>query len=234
MFLIDLFNTILYRPLFNVLILFYQYLPGHDFGIAIIVLTILIRLILWPSMTKSIVSQKRLSQLQPKLKEIQKKYKGDLKRQNKETMELYKKEKINPMSGCLPLLIQLPILIALFQVFIKGFQPEQMTQLYSFVHFSGTMNPYFLGILNLSLPSGVIAVFAGIFQFFQTKTQTPKVPKKQEDSTFKFSQIFQKQMTYFFPIITVFFLLRLPAAIGLYWMITSIFSIIQQRFVSIK
>ena len=97
MFLIDLFNTILYRPLFNVLILFYQYLPGHDFGIAIIVLTILIRLILWPSMTKSIVSQKRLSQLQPKLKEIQKKYKGDLKRQNKETMELYKKEKINPM-----------------------------------------------------------------------------------------------------------------------------------------
>ncbi|MCJ7829521.1 YidC/Oxa1 family membrane protein insertase, partial [Patescibacteria group bacterium] len=127
------FNIILYKPLFNALVLLYQYLPGHDFGIAVIILTIIIRLILYPLMVQSIRSQKVVSELQPKIQEIQLKYKNDKEKLAKATMELYQKEKINPFGGCLPLLIQLPILIALYQVFWKGLQPGAMVNLYNFV-----------------------------------------------------------------------------------------------------
>ena len=102
-FLTLAFNTILYRPLFNALLLLYEYLPGQDFGVAIIVLTCIIRLALYPSTLKSIKSQKALQEIQPKIKEIQTKFKHKKEEQGRAMMELYKKEKINPLSGCLPL-----------------------------------------------------------------------------------------------------------------------------------
>jgi len=122
--LIQIFNEVLYRPLFNVLIWLYDVLPGHDLGIAIIILTAAIRLLLYPLSKKAIKSQKALTGLQPKIKEIQKKYK-DKADQAKATMELYRQYRINPMSGCLPILIQLPILIALYRVFFTGLDPEK-------------------------------------------------------------------------------------------------------------
>jgi len=146
------FNLILYRPLFNVLVIFYQYLPGHDFGIAVIALTVLIRLLLYPIMVQSIRSQKQLQETQPRIQEIQNKYRDNKQKQAKATMELYQKAKINPFSGCLPLLIQLPILLALYQLFWRGFQPDQLAFLYSFIPSPGTIDPYFLGIINLEIP----------------------------------------------------------------------------------
>ena len=146
---VSAFNLILYQPLFNALVLLYQYLPGRDFGIAVIVLTILTKIIFYPFGTKAIRSQKNLQDLQPKLQEIQSKYKDDKEKQVKETMELYKREKVSPFSGCLPLLVQFPILIALYQVFWKGLQPEQMINLYSFVANPGVIDPSFLGLINL-------------------------------------------------------------------------------------
>ena len=119
--IISFYNTVLYQPLFNALILLYEYFPGHDFGIAIVVLTLIIRFALYPSSAQAIKSQEAMARLQPKIKELQDKYKDNKEQQAKEIMELYQKEKINPFSGCLPLLIQLPILIALYQVFLKGF-----------------------------------------------------------------------------------------------------------------
>ena len=234
--LINTFNTILYQPLLNALILFYEYLPGHDFGIAVIVLTILIRLILYPLMVQSIRSQKALSELQPKIQEIQNKYKNEKEKQGKEMMELYQKEKINPFGGCLPLLAQLPILIALYQVFWRGLRPEAMDMLYSFVPHPGVINPVFLGIINLAEASLVIAFLAGIAQFFQTKMITPRQSKlgtgqSSKTKTPDFSQMMQKQMLYFFPLFTVFILWRLPAAIGIYWIITALFSIFQQHLI---
>jgi len=98
-FIIGAFNTILYQPLFNALIFLYQYLPGQDFGIAVIVLTVLIRVLFYPLMLKSITSQRALSELQPKIQEIQEKYKNDKERQSKEMMQLYQREKINPLGG---------------------------------------------------------------------------------------------------------------------------------------
>jgi len=232
--LINAFNVILYQPLFNALVLLYEYLPGHDFGVAVITLTVIIRLLFYPLMVQSIKSQKSLSELQPKIQEIQSKYKDDKEKQARATMELYQKEKINPFGGCLSLLIQLPILFALYRVFWQGFQPEAMAMLYRFVPHPGTIDPTFWGVINLGEASLVLAVLAGLTQFFQTKMITPQTPKsKQEEGKMitQFSGMMQKQMLYFFPIFTVFILWKLPAAIGLYWIITALFSILQQYLI---
>ena len=231
--LTDIFNTILYRPLFNALVLFYQFLPGQDFGIAVIALTILIRLILSPLMIKSLKSQKILSEIQSKSQEIQRKYKNDKERQTKEIMELYQREKINPLGGCLPSLIQLPVLFALYRVFWRGLQPEALGMLYSFVSIPVAFEPSFLGILDLSSPSWVLAVLAGIGQYFQAKIISPKKRKlkKGAEMVDQISSQMSNQMIYFFPIFTFFILARLPAAVGLYWLTTVIFSIGQQRLI---
>lgn len=224
-----IFKTILYQPLFNFLILLYQYLPGHDFGAAVIVLTVSIKILLYPLGAQTIKSQKALSGIQPKIKEIQEKYKDNKERQTKEILELYKKEKINPFSGFLPLLIQVPILIALFWVlrmFTDGLSPTELENLYPFVSYP-TLNTKFLGMIDLVKPSIYIALLAGILQFFQTKMVSLKsgTNKKQ---TSNFSDQMQKQMQYFFPVFTVLILLRLPSAIGLYWLTTTLFTIVQQ------
>lgn len=229
----NIFYLIFFQPLLNILILLYQYLPGHDFGLAIIFLTILIKLLLSPLTSQSLKSQKSLNGFQTKIREIQEKYKDNKEEQAKAMMEFYKKEKINPFSGCLPLLIQLPILIAFYQVSQKGLVAKEMVNLYSFVPQPGQINPYFLGILNLTHPNFVLAFLAAILQFIQTKmtmTSSPTTSKKQT-SVSQFSQMFQKQTLYFFPFITFLFLLRLPAAVGLYWTILTLLTIIQQYLI---
>jgi len=223
--LLEIFNTVLYRPLFNALAFLYHWLPGNDFGIAVIVLTILIRLALHPLMSRSLKSQKIFRELQPKIKEIQKKFKNDQQKQTEELLKIYREAKINPISGFLPLLIQLPLLIALYQVFWKGLEPGAMNNLYSFMPALGQINPSFLGIINLSQASMFLAILAGTTQFIQAKTMNPKQKKEQKGQV---ANIIQKQMLYFLPVFTVIILLRLPAAIALYWIVTSLFSIFQQ------
>lgn len=223
------FNVVLYKPLFNLLVLLYDYIPGHDFGISIILLTLIIRFVLYPISVKAVNSQKALQKLQPKIQEAQSKYKDDKEKQAKEILEIYKQEKINPFSGLLLALIQLPILIALYQVFFNGLNPKEFINLYSFVANPGSINPIFVGLIDLSKPSMYLAVLAGLVQFYQTKMMLPKKqgPKTKEADI---SNIMQKQMTYFFPFITVIILIGLPSALGLYWSVSGIFSIIQQYF----
>jgi YidC/Oxa1 family membrane protein insertase len=207
--------------------------PGHDFGIAIIVLTIIIRLILFPVSVKALNSQRGLQKLQPMMQEIQKKYKDDKEKQAKEILELYKKEKINPFSGLLLALIQLPILIALYSVFWNGLNPEELGSLYAFVSNPGLIDPLFINLVNLSKPNLILAILAGLTQYFQTKMIMPK-PNVQGSNKKKeadFSQLMQKQMLYFLPIFTVIILISLPSALGLYWTISGLFSIIQQYLI---
>lgn len=233
-FLINTFNVLLYQPLFNALILLYKYIPGHDFGIAVIALTILTRVLFYPLGTKAIKSQKALNELQPKMREIQDKFKNEKDKQAKAMMELYKREKVNPLSGCLPLLIQLPILIALYRVFWKGLEPESMIFLYSFVPDPGKIDPSFLGIIDLSQPHIVLAFLAAIAQYFQTKMLSSKKkgsPPKEGDKMGRFSDMMQKQMLYFFPFFTFIILLKFPSAIGVYWVVVTIFAILQQKIV---
>jgi len=231
-FLVNIFDVLLYRPLFNLLILIYDYLPVHDFGLAIISLTVIIRFIIYPISVKALNSQKILQKLQPQVQEIQKKYKDDKEKQAKETLELYRKEKINPFSGLILVIIQLPILIALYMVFDRGLRPEELSKLYSFVLNPIYVNSMFLNIVDLAKPNVIFAVLAGLIQFFQTKMLIPLQSRsKNQAQKPDISSMMQKQMVYFFPVITVIILLKLPSALGLYWIISGLFSIIQQYFI---
>jgi len=225
----SLFDTIFYQPLLNILILFYQYLPGHDFGISIILLTLLIRFLLYPLGTKAIKSQKTFQDIQPKIKEIQKKYKDDKEKQVQETLNLYREAKINPFSSFLPLLIQLPILFALYRVFWKGFNIGETIYLYRFIPRPESINPTFLGLINLDKPYFPLAILCGVLQFFQIKMMEPITKKGGELD--KFSSMLQKQTLYFFPVLIIIMLLNTPSAISLYWLVTTVFSIIQQYFI---
>lgn len=231
-FLASAFNIVLYKPLFNSLVLFYNFIPGHDFGIAIIILTLVIKFALYPLSLKSVESQRIMQKFQPKIQEIQKKYKDDKETQAKEMMALYKTEKINPFSGLFLAFIQLPILIALYSVFWNGLKPEQLSNLYGFVSNPGQINAVFLGIIDLAKSNIVLALLAGITQYFQTKMLLPQKPASQAVAN-DFSRMMQNQMTYFMPVMTVIILLSLPSALGLYWTASGIFSIIQQ-YVIIK
>lgn len=222
--LTSVFNTLLYRPLFNGLILIYNIVP--DMGIAIILLTVLIRLLFAPLSKKSIQSQKAMTEIQPKMKELQKKYKDNKEEQVKEIMALYKEHKVNPMSGCLPLLIQMPIIIALYKVFLSGMNIEQLNTLYSFVARPQSLNIMFLGFINLAIAGNVImALIAGGSQFIQTKMMMP-IKKGGSDM----ASMMTKQMVYMMPILTVFIAWRLPTALALYWIVFTVFGIIQQHF----
>lgn len=227
-FVTNFFYVTLYQPLFNALVFLYNY-TGKDFGVAIILLTLVIRFILYPVSLKAVKSQKALQKIQPQMQEIQKKYKDDKERQAKEILEIYKKEKINPFSALLLGIIQIPILIALYQVFWQGLNPKELSVLYSFMANPGHINSMFLHFIDLSKPNIVFALAAGLVQYYQSKMLTP--PKSQNKSADDMSRMMHTQMTYFLPVFTVIILIGLPSALGLYWTISGLFSIIQQYFI---
>jgi len=231
--LINLFNQILYYPLFNALVWLYNIIPGQDLGIAIIILTALIRLILYPLSRKAIRSQKAMAKLQPEIKEIRKKYKNK-EEQAKAMMGLYQKYKINPLSGCLPILIQLPILVALYRVFFTGLDPQKLNGLYGFIEQPSSLNPIFLGLVDLSQRSIVLAILAGIFMFIQSKMLMPQKALQSTQGTkiagLDISSLMSHQMVYFMPLITIFIAWNLPAALPLYWIVITLFGIVQQHF----
>lgn len=237
--MVEIFHLLLYQPLFNILVIFYNWIPPHDLGISIIILTLFIRVLISPLTIKSFKSQRALAELQPKIKEIQAKYKGDPQRQNRALIELYKESKMNPFSGCLPLIIQIPIFIALYQVFLRGItDPSQFSNLYFFVKNPGVLNPTFLGLLDLTQRSKVLAILAGFFQFLQSKmiSSLTKQPKafSEKDQTAQMTQMMTKQMTYFMPIFLIFIAWSLPAALPLYWIIVTVFSIGEQYYINKK
>lgn len=221
-------KLILYQPLFNALILLVWLTPGHNIAWAIIVLTLLIRIILLPSSLKQVRQQKRMRDLGPEIAALQEKYKGDKQKQAKELMDFYKRNDINPLGSCLPLLIQLPILIILYYVFRAGLDSSRFDLLYSFTPRPDFIKTVFLGI-NLSQPEKfVLPIIAGISQFWQTKQIMPiTAPKKGEEM----QAMVSKQMLYLMPIFTILIAGRLPAALPLYWVITNAFTIVQQWWV---
>ena len=227
------FYVILYQPLFNILVALYDYIPGHDFGIAVILLTLIIRFALYPTSVKAVKSQSSLQKLQPQILELQKKYKDDKEKQAQEILNLYKREKINPFSGLFLALIQLPILIALYQVFWQGLDPAKLSILYGFILNPGQINPLFLQMIDLSKANMILAVLAGVTQYFQTKMMLPKKTAKTEGHKKEadLTQAMQSQMTYFMPVFTIILLVNLPSALGLYWTVGGIFSIIQQYLI---
>lgn len=229
-----IYNLIFYQPIFNFLVWLYDVIPGHDIGLAIIALTIAIRVILFPLFYQSIRSQKALQDIQPKITELRKKYKDDQQKQAAELMNLYKAEKVNPFSSCLPLLIQFPFLIAVYQAFRQGLLSQSLNVLYPFVANPGVINPISLGYFNLAKPSVILAVLAGAAQFWQARMMITKRPpviggKEIEGSKDeKMTAAVNKQMLYFMPIFTVIIGISLPAGLALYWLFTTLLMALQQ------
>lgn len=231
----NLFNEILFRPLINLLVFLYNILPAHDMGLAIIGLTIIIRLILWPLGQKGIKSQAALSKIQPQIEEVKKKYSNDKEAQAKALMELYSKNGINPLSGCLPIIIQIPVLIALWKVFLSGAKLETITGLYSFVAAPLAVQTIFLGLIDLAQRSVILAIVAGVLQYFQAKMMMPVSTAAAKSATEPdFNRMMSKQMLYFAPVLTVAVSWSLPAALPLYWIVTTLMTLAQQYWIKRK
>lgn len=224
------FNTILYQPLFNLLVWLYNTIPGHDIGLAIFLLTVLIKLVLYPFSLQALKAQKALSELQPKIEELKVKYKDNKEEMSRAMMNLYKENKVNPLSSCLPVLIQLPFLIAVYQVFIKGLSSQGLENLYSFVANPGHINAVSLGFLDLSKPNLILAVLAGAAQFWQAKMMPrPSVPPKEPGAKDEgMASMMNKQMLYFMPAITILIGASLPGGLTFYWFLTTLLTVGQQ------
>lgn len=222
--MVQFFHIIFYQPLFNLLVFFYNTIPGHDVGIAIVAVTFLVKAAMFPLTSKSLSAQKKLQAIQPKIKEIQEKHKDDKTTQTQETMKIYQEHGVNPLGGCLPLLIQLPILIALFRVFNTGFNAKALADLYSFVANPGEINPLFLGFIDVSHRSIPLALGASALQFYHTYLVSGQQIFKKSGGD-DFSNLMQRQTLFMMPVLTFIISLSLPAALPFYWVVNTVFSI---------
>lgn len=227
-------SKLLYKPLFNVLIWLYVYIPGNDMGLAIIALTLVIRAILYPSYLNMLKSQRALKEIQPQIDRIRELHKSDQAKQSQELMQVYKDNKISPFSSCFPMLIQLVILWALYRVFAFGLTPDSLSFVYDWLpHAPTTINNIFLSwtgvswlMVDLSQPNIYLAVIAGLSQLWQGwyMKKFQAMPKEGGGMM----KLLTTQMIYLFPIITVFIAMSLPSALALYWIATTIFTVFQQ------
>lgn len=228
-----IFTSIFYQPILNLVVAIYNYLPGHDIGWTIIILTIIVKIVLYPLSKKSIEGQKALQTLQPKLDEIKKKYADNKEGMSRAMMELYKQEKVNPLSSCLPLLLQLPFFWAIFRVFRDELTGKALVLIYGFVHNPGIINPVAFNVIDFSKPNIVFAILAGVSQFFQAKMMPMRPPAIQSEGAKdeNMMAIMNKQMLYFMPALTVFICLTLPSGLAFYWFISTLLTIAQQWFI---
>jgi YidC/Oxa1 family membrane protein insertase len=229
--LINIWNTILYQPLLNALAFLVSIIPGGDVGIAVILLTILVKIILFPLSQKSIESQAEMNILAPEINKI--KASGASKEeQAKQTFDLYKKHNTNPFSGCLLVLIQIPVIFALYYVFFKGINFESGL-LYSFIKVPSEINMIFLGFIDITKKSLILAILAGLSQYLQAYFM-PKPAVSSGNGT-SFSESFAKsmsmQMKYVFPFIVAFIAYSISGAVALYWIISNLFMVGQQIYV---
>ncbi|MEK7159608.1 MAG: YidC/Oxa1 family membrane protein insertase [Patescibacteria group bacterium] len=207
-------------------------MPGHDIGLAIIALTIIVKLVLLPFSLQSVKSQKALQELQPKIEELKLKYADSKEKLAQETMKLYKEQKVNPLSSCLPLLIQFPFLIAVYQAFRVGLTTDNFSLLYTFVANPGQINHLAFGFLDMAKPNIVLAILSGLAQYVQTQMMTTKKQPMKKDGAKDESMLanMNKSMLYFMPIMTIIIGMQLPAGLTFYWFLTTVLTSVQQFF----
>lgn len=240
----NIWDTVLYGPLINALAFLVSIVPGGDVGVAVIILTILVKIALFPLSQRSIESQAAMAVLAPELNKI-KSSGANKEEQARQTFELYKKHKTNPFSGCLLVLIQIPIIFALYYVFLKGIN-FQSGVLYSFIHVPVAINMIFLGLIDISKKSFILAVLAGISQYLQArfmpKPPAPSLTSKASSGSFQesFTKSMHMQMKYILPIFifvilyTDFLGISLTGVIALYFITSNMFAVGQQIYVDKK
>lgn len=231
-----LFHALLYNPFYNGLIFLISIIPYGDVGVAVISLTIVVKLALFSLSYTSIQTQIKMKELEPELQALKEKYKDDKQQQAMKTMALYKEKKINPFSSFVVVLVQIPIILALYLVFAHGGLPEiDQSLLYSFTPIPTAVSTHFLGRIDIFHKSIILAVLAGVSQFFQAKLLMPAPKKKLPGATSSFGDDFahsmQLQMRYVLPAVIGFIAYRLAAAVALYWSVSNVFAIGQELFV---
>ncbi len=232
-----MWNTIIYEPLYNAFVFVLTNTPNHNIAVAIIIFTILVKIVLFPLYQKNIKSQMAMKLLEPELKEIQAKYKDDRTELGRKTMELYKTNKINPLTAILLLLIQLPILIALYFVFSRGLSGGT-EHLYSFIKFPEQINTVMFGFIESTKPFIPLGILAGVTQALQARVSFPKLPPKEETTEKKeisfqdeFAKSMRVQVLYVLPVFITVISLGFPSAITLYWVVANIFGTLQEIYV---
>lgn len=259
------FHNLLYVPIINLLVLLYHALNfvhiPYALGFAIIVLTIIIRLILYPLMSSQLKASKKMQELNPHLKNLKEKHKNDAKMLQQETMRLYKEHGVNPAAGCLPVLIQLPLIWALYAALQLIVKPGVTTlhQINAMLYSSSlklvaVWDTNFFGLPLAQTPSHLLStigpvvllipVLTGFFQFIQSKMMFASLPqatdkklaevksKSGEKKDEDFATAFQSQSLYIFPLMIGFFSYGFPVGLSLYWNAFTIFGIIQQYRIS--
>ncbi len=234
-----LFNTALYNPIYNLLVFLIDVIPGGDVGLAVIFLTIIVKLVLFPVSFGAVKTQMKMKLVEPELKSIQEKYKDKKEELAKATFEVYRKNKINPFSSIIILFIQIPVIFALYFAILKGLPIIKTDILYSFVQNPGHINMNFLGLIDVSRNKVfVLALIAGITQFFQAKLAMPNFKKtetKTDSKEISFKDEMMKgmhvQVRYVLPLLTFFIAYSLISVIALYWTISNLFAIGQEYYI---
>jgi YidC/Oxa1 family membrane protein insertase len=236
---IQLFRAIITKPFLNFLILVASILPDHSLGIAIIFLTLLVKILLYIPTKHALEGQKKMQLLQPKLEAVKRQYKDSPERMQQETMKLWKEHKVNPLQSCLPILIQFPVLIGLLYVIrddaVLALSRDFIYPVYQ--HLTWTFNTNFLWI-DLTKPN--IWIFPALLvalQFIQIKLSLMIADKKKAKQIEKAEEktgmeMQQKIMLYVFPLMIGYFAIKFPAAVSLYWGVSTLFAIGQQILVN--
>ncbi|MEI8061838.1 MAG: YidC/Oxa1 family membrane protein insertase [bacterium] len=230
------YNNFLYHPLYNGLVYLIGVVPYHDVGIAVVVLTLVVKFILFPLSKKSVVTQIKMKQLDPELKALQAKYKDNRQELSQQLLTFYKKNQLNPFSGLFLILLQLPIIFALYKVFYSGdIHIINTTILYSFVGIPAAINTIFLGIFDLAIKHSLfLSIFVGITQFIQAQLVVPPHDKTKpidpKDMGQNLARSMNTQMKYVLPVFVAFISYSLASLVSVYWITSNIFAIGQELY----
>ncbi|MEX2514569.1 MAG: YidC/Oxa1 family membrane protein insertase [Candidatus Paceibacterota bacterium] len=240
------FSTILYEPIYNGLVFFIDIIPGGSVGLAVILITLAVKFILLPLSIKSVRTQQTMKQVKPHIDEIKEKYGDDKEKQAQKMMEAYAEHNVNPFAGILIILIQFPIIIALYYVFFNGGLPEvNMDIIYSFVQIPEMVNMTFLGT-DLAERSIIFAAIAGASQYLQSwisnklSDKKPESDEKPEEKSAKGQETFIDEfkdtiggkLTYILPGVVFAISYSLPAVIAVYWATSNLFQALQTVYVN--
>jgi YidC/Oxa1 family membrane protein insertase len=231
------FNTVFNNPIYNALVALISFVPGGDVGIAAILLTIIIRLIILPFSLSAARTQRAMKILEPRMKELKEKHKGNKEKEALETLALYREARVNPFMSIVTVLIQIPILLALYWVFFQeSFTTVDAAKIYAFTPIPGSVSLQFLGLISVAGKSIILAALAGATQFFQahlslsgTKT-LPSTPAERGG----FQQIMNMQLKYVFPILIATISYTTSGAVALYFITTNLAGIVQEWYVRRK
>jgi YidC/Oxa1 family membrane protein insertase len=228
-----LYHTFVFNPLYNGFVFIFDVLPWIDVGLAVILFTIIIRLILFPLSKKAVITQVKMKEIEPELNRLKKEV-PDRQEQAMKVMELYKNKGVNPFSSILLLFIQLPIIFALYSIFIRsGFPDIQTDLLYSFVSLPENIKTTFLGMFNVLDRSIIFALIAAISQFLQLhfSLASSGAPVKSDSPSMDAAQNAMKNMKYVFPVIVFIIAYKISAVVAIYWAVSSIFTLGQELVV---